>query len=91
LPWIIEKGTVPPMEFAHLRVLINDSIIQSAIDELMERKLISDEKTMISPVMLLNEWLSDTLSACKTAVPELPATNNGTDELNAIFRKYVTK
>jgi predicted nucleotidyltransferase len=89
--WIIEKGTVPPMEFAHLRVLINDSIIQSAIDELMERKLISDEKTMISPVMLLNEWLSDTLSACKTAVPELPATNNGTDELNAIFRKYVTK
>ncbi|MBD1366800.1 nucleotidyltransferase domain-containing protein [Mucilaginibacter sp. ZT4R22] len=24
--WIIEKGTVPPMEFAHLRVLINDSI-----------------------------------------------------------------
>ena len=89
--WIIEKGTVPPMEFAHLRVLINDSIIQSAIDELMERKLVSDEKTMISPVMILNEWLSDTLSACKIAVPELPAINNGIDELNAIFRKYVTK
>ncbi|MBD1366799.1 hypothetical protein IDJ77_23515 [Mucilaginibacter sp. ZT4R22] len=64
---------------------------QSAIDELMERKLVSDEKTMISPVMLLNEWLSDTLSACKAAVPELPATNKGTDELNAIFRKHVTK
>lgn len=87
--WIIERGTVPPMEFAHLRVLINDSIIQSAIDELMKRKLVSDEKTMISPVILLNEWLNDTLSTSKIAVPQLPSTNKNTDELNAIFRKYV--
>ncbi|TFF38912.1 nucleotidyltransferase domain-containing protein [Mucilaginibacter psychrotolerans] len=89
--WIIERETVPPMEFAHLRVLITDSAIQSAIDELMERKLISDEKTMISPVSLLNEWLIDTLSTCKIKVPQLPSTNKDTDELNVIFRKHIVR
>jgi predicted nucleotidyltransferase len=87
--WIIEKGGVPPMEFTHLRVLITDTTAKSAIDELMERKLVSDEKTMISPIIILNEWLSDTLSTCKNIVPGLPSSKKGTEELNTFFRKYI--
>lgn len=59
--WIVEKQSVPPMEFQHLRVMISDNKVQNAIDELLERKKIADEKAWIAPVPLLNQWINDSL------------------------------
>jgi predicted nucleotidyltransferase len=87
--WIVEKQSVPPMEFEHLRVMITDSVVQSAIDELLKRKKIVDEKALIAHVPLLNQWLSDTLDRCKERIPELPSEKRYPDELNSIFRKYI--
>jgi predicted nucleotidyltransferase len=87
--WIVEKNTVPPMEFEHLRVMITDNEVQNAIDELLERKKIADEKALIAPVPLLNQWLSTTLDRCKECIPELPSEKKDAGELNNIFRKYI--
>ncbi|WP_454802061.1 nucleotidyltransferase domain-containing protein [Mucilaginibacter phyllosphaerae] len=87
--WIVEKQSVPPMEFEHLRVMISDNKVQNAIDELLDRKKVADEKAMITPVPLLNQWLSDTLDWCKERIPELPSEKKDAGELNNIFRKYI--
>jgi len=87
--WIIEKQTLPPMEFEKLRVLITDDEIQTAIDALMKRKLLADEKTLIAPLPLLNNWLTDILKYCHTQVPLLPVLIQQPDELNIFFRKFI--
>lgn len=87
--WIITKKEVPPMEFAPLRSLITDQDIQDCIDELMEKKQISDEKQLVPPVIVLNNWLADQLKWCKQEITGLSSYNNDTEELNAVFRKYI--
>lgn len=87
--WIVEKQTVPPMEFTHLRVMITDDEVQNAIDELLAKKKHAVEKAMIAPVPLLNQWLSDTLDSCKDRIPALASEKKYPDELNNIFRKYI--
>lgn len=87
--WIVEKRSVPPMEFEKLRLLIKNDDIQSAINHLMEQKKLSYEKTMVPPVLLLNNWLTDTLNYCKRETAGLESQRHLPDELNALFRKYI--
>ena len=87
--WIVKKQTVPPMEFEPLRVMITDIEVQNAIDDLLKRKKLADEKALIPPVPVLNQWLSDTLDWCKERISALPSERKPPDELNNIFRKYI--
>ena len=87
--WIVERQTVPPMEFEKLRVIITDNEVQNAIDELLARKTVTDEKALITPVPVLNQWLSGTLDWCKEQIPLLLSEKKYPDELNNIFRKYI--
>lgn len=87
--WILEKLMVPPMEFEKLRVILTDSEVQNAIDELLEQKKDALEKEMIAAVPVLNQWLSVTLEWCKERIPALPSEKKYPDELNNIFRKYI--
>ena len=88
--WVIEKKTVPPMEFDKLRVLITDDIIQKAIDDLLKQKVRADEKALIVTLTELNKWIADTLAYCKQQIIALDAKKREPDELNELFRKYVT-
>lgn len=87
--WILEKQSVPPMEFDKLRTLINDFTINHAIDDLLKRKLAADEKSFIEPVIELNQWLDATLKSCKEKLVDIPVRKHTAEELNAIFRKYI--
>jgi predicted nucleotidyltransferase len=87
--WITEKQTVPPMEFEKLRALVDDGNFHSSVDGLLTMKLISDEKTLIEPIALLDKWLNETLSDCKIALGQIISSQQQTDELNGIFRKYI--
>jgi predicted nucleotidyltransferase len=87
--WIIEKRSVPPMEFEKLRILIADEKIQQAINDLMEQKKLSGEKTTIAPVLQLNHWLTDTLNYCRLKTGDLENHRHLPNELNAVFRKYI--
>lgn len=87
--WIVEKQTVPPMEFEHLRAVITDNAVQNAINELLEKKKVAEEKALITPIPVLNQWLSNTLNLCKERILMLPSEKKYPDELNNIFRKYI--
>lgn len=87
--WIVEKQTVPPMEFDQLRVLISDDKVQKSIDDLLEQKKAADEKAFITPFALLNEWLTDTLNYCREQMPLMPSEKKDADKLNEVFRKYI--
>ncbi|MEB0263599.1 MULTISPECIES: nucleotidyltransferase domain-containing protein [unclassified Mucilaginibacter] len=89
--WIIEKQEVPPMEFEKLRILVDDEIFQASIDDLLKLKAVSDEKTLIKQVPVVNKWLNDTLEFCKEEVSKLPANHKTTEKLDLIFRKYISK
>jgi predicted nucleotidyltransferase len=88
--WIVEKQTVPPMEFAKLRVLNHDIPFQSVLDELLILKTTSNEKTLIDRNSILDEWLEITLSNCKEMVAKVPSNHQKSGELNEIFRKYIS-
>ena len=88
--WITERQTVPPMELEMLRVLVDDRSFQFSVDELLKMKLVNDEKTLIKPVPVLDDWLKSTLSACKISLGSIPSKHHPADELNAIFRKYIS-
>lgn len=87
--WIVEKKQVPPMEFHILRTLITDTQWQASIDALLVQKQAADEKTMIPPVMPLQQWIADTIQYCNEKAAALPPLKNDTIELDTLFRKYI--
>ncbi|MEO3406379.1 nucleotidyltransferase domain-containing protein [Mucilaginibacter sp. CAU 1740] len=87
--WIVDRQSVPPMEFAKLRVIITDDAVQQAIEPLLEQKRNAVEKAAVKSVPVLKQWLTETLSYCKARIAELPSEKKQTDKLNALFRKYV--
>jgi len=87
--WIVDRKTVPPMEFSKLRSLISDTHFQDTVDNLLVQKQTADEKTLIQPVPLLQTWLQDTLAYCQQQIPLLPSDRKQPDELNQLFRKYI--
>jgi predicted nucleotidyltransferase len=88
--WIVEQQSVPPMEFGKLLSQVNDQLFQSSIDELLKVKLISDEKTLVDRANVLDDWLNSTLLHCKELISQMPAIHKKPEELNIIFRKYIS-
>jgi uncharacterized protein len=89
--WIIERQTVPPMEFKLLRMLVDDPKFQQAVDRLLETKRVSDEKTLVEPIPVLSDWLVSALGECKERIGTTASNHQQTDELDAIFRKYILR
>jgi len=74
-----------------LRVLVNDPKFQQAVDGLLETKQVSDEKTLVEPNPVLSDWLETTLNNCKETIGTVASNHQQTDELDAIFRKYILR
>jgi hypothetical protein len=88
--WITEKQTVPPMEFEKLRTLVDAETFQLNVNELLNIKSIGNEKTLVDHNHLIDNWLETTLSNCKDIMDQIPSNHQQADELNAIFRKYIS-
>jgi predicted nucleotidyltransferase len=87
--WIVDRQTVPPMEFSKLRVLVTDNLFQQAADSLLEQKKRANEKAMVKPVPLLQQWLENTLTYCSEQIHLLSSEKKQPDNLNNLFRKYI--
>jgi hypothetical protein len=87
--WILEKKSVPPMEFHQLRTLVRDAGWQQVVDDLLQQKKATGEKESIQPVPLLQEWIAETLEECKPQADALPASSLRTDHLDQLLRKYI--
>lgn len=87
--WIVERRSVPPMQFTQLRALVTDPQWHSAVNDLLEQKLAADEKAMIAGIPLLHDWLRETMAYCKQQADAMPATKNDVGALDIIFRKHI--
>ena len=87
--WILERKSVPPMEFSQLRTLVTDAVWQDAVEDLLKRKMQAAEKAFIAPVAFLQEWLAHVVTESKAEADALPVQSNGTDQLDDLFRKYI--
>jgi predicted nucleotidyltransferase len=87
--WILEHRTVPPMEFAPLRTLIREDGVQQAIDDLLERKQASDEKTLIPPVAILQDFITERLAVCQRESAVIEPHVGEEEPLNRLFRSLL--
>jgi predicted nucleotidyltransferase len=87
--WILEKQTVPPMEFGELRTLVTDARWNQAVDELLEQKKGAGEKELIKPIGLLQEWIAATITESKEKADAITSLTHGTELLDQLFRKYI--
>jgi uncharacterized protein len=87
--WILERKTVPPVEFHHLRTLVTDAAWQDAVDDLLKKKMQAEEKAFIAPVAFLQQWLAHVVTESKVEADALPVLTNDTDQLDGLFRKYI--
>jgi len=87
--WILRKGSVPPMEFGILRTMVTDTGWNDAVDDLLRQKVQADEKAVIPPVTLLQDWLETTLARYKEQAERIPAAKHDTQRLDELFRNYV--
>lgn len=87
--WIVHKHEPPPMEFSTLRSIVTDESWQQTIDALLLQKQGADEKTLIPPVALLQQWIADTIHYCNERSAALLPVKNDTIELDILFRKYI--
>ncbi len=85
--WIRERHTVPPMEFAPLRVLLPPAL-EAEVDELLRRKAGANEKTVVARPGAITAFLRDELAAGQAARELLPVVRAGSAarELDALFR-----
>lgn len=87
--WILQKQMVPPMEFGILRNLVKDAAWQTAVDQLLEQKSRTDEKGLIAPIALFQNWIGETIDNNLAAANAIAPTYRGTEELDELFRKYI--
>ncbi len=87
--WIIEKNSVPPMEFPILRTLVGDGHWHYEVDKLLEQKKNADEKETIRPIPLLQRWIEGTLMNFKEIADALEPVQHDTARLDLLFRKYI--
>lgn len=87
--WILEKQAVPPMELNILRSIVTDAAWQATVDELLVLKSRTDEKGLIAPISLLQDWIGGTITRLLPAANAIEPVYHGTEEMDELFRKYI--
>lgn len=85
--WIFENMTAPPADFNTLKAKYISGKPLEALDELLDKKLNSFEPTEISPIPVLNSYISKQLEEIATRIEAMPGKANlGWDDINEYFR-----
>lgn len=85
--WIAKYGTVPPMEFAKLRAVLDEPDISEEIDKLLVIKATADEKFEYSPNEILNAYLERRINYFKSIYDSFGRKDTDGVALNQLFRK----
>lgn len=89
--WTVDKGTLPPMEFSKLRVIVNNDDIQQSFDKLLKQKAVVDEKYVTEPIATLHNFINESINYCKMKETNTLYKVNETATLNKFFRKYLNE
>lgn len=88
--WILNKQTVPPMEFAPLLEQLKDNQpLYQAILALTAKKIKAMEGDTIQPIPIIQEFIEKTLEESGSIAKALPDLPKDSEKLNEFFRKNV--
>jgi predicted nucleotidyltransferase len=87
--WIVEKRTIPPMEFKDLVVLIEKENILSKIKSYWETKEKVDESYLIDKDEELINWILKLKSELKEKVEEIPTIEFDKERVDEFFIKTI--
>ena len=87
--WIVRKEALPPMQLQDLRGLVTEAGWQQEVDNLLQIKKRSDEKTGTEAVAMLHQWLGAVVDEVSAKAPALPVPEPDAEGLNRIFKKWI--
>ena len=87
--WIVEKNNCPPMQFADLRVMVTDTLINEKIDRLLQLKAGVGEGFIIKPDRDLDDFIKKEIELCETHAFGLHRKETDASALNILFQKTI--
>lgn len=87
--WIVEKKVFPPMEFAHLRQIIADNMIDEKIEALLKQKVLVGEGFLTTPDAILNQFIGEQMEFCWKEAANLESKETSVSALNQLFKKTI--
>jgi uncharacterized protein len=88
--WVAERGTVPPMNFHELRVLIEKNPINAILEELLERKNSAKEGEKIALIPEIQHFIEQQWLFCDEIAKKTPPKNHvSSEQLNVFFNKWL--
>lgn len=87
--WIVKIGTMPPLEFRQLLVLVENETMKGKIESLLELKASVDEKYLHPKETALEEYVKSILSYCQSKATNLKKHQGPVEPLNQLFRETI--
>lgn len=85
--WIVENGTIPPLEFRQLLVFVNNESMKGKIESLLELKARVDEKYLHPKEVAVEAYVKSILSYCGNEAAALSKHQGAVEPLNQLFRE----
>jgi uncharacterized protein len=87
--WIVEKKTIPPLQFRELLPLVQEPSMQDKIQHLLRLKATVDETYLHPKESELEEFMGNILQYCESQKETLAKHQGDTEKLNELFRTYL--
>lgn len=90
--WVVQNNSIPPMEFGKLLPLIHDNnTVIDIINSLLDQKKVSDEKTVITLIPELQQFIINTFTQCEIGVKDFEKKDVPKEPLNIFFRNLLSQ
>ncbi len=88
--WVLQEHTAPPVAFAELTAACLPEALRTPLDELLDIKRNSPEKSGIKPIPAFDRYLNDRIAHFDALLPTLPKEPHmGWEPLNTFFLEEV--
>mgnify|MGYP001860141024 CR=1 FL=1 len=88
--WILNEKTPPPMLFAELVNTQLEKDLKSIVENLVQKKINSQETELIPKIQILNEYIEENFIKLNTIINNVPKSkNNNYKQLNDLFLNLI--
>ena len=89
--WLQQYGGVAPIEFDRLRQVLDDAVVQQAIDDLLVQKRQHSEAEKQPPVPVLQAWIIAELARLEVVSPDTTLDPVAMTDLNVLFKQVLAE
>jgi len=89
--WIEKYGTAAPIEFDRVLELVSDKRVLDAIEALLARKKVSEEKLLAPAVPVLNQFIESELDRLESFEPKKSVRSAEMAQLNQLFHQVLSE